>query len=158
MNEGSDYKRVAEAALFASGRAMSAQELGTVMGVASMGYVKSVMDSLIQEYSQREGALEIKSVGDGYVLEVRNQYAQRVASLAGSPDITRPSLRILAYISKNEPLMQSNLVKVFGSSTYDHMKELLEKEFVRTMRIGRTKRIETTSKFREYFSVQAQPQ
>jgi segregation and condensation protein B len=153
MNEGSDYKKVAEAALFASGRAMTAQELGTVMGVASMGYVKSVMESLMQEYAQREGALEIKSVGDGYVLEVRNQYAQRVASLAGSPDITRPSLRILAYISKNEPVMQSSIVKAFGSSAYDHIKELSEKQFIKSAREGRTKRIETTHKFKEYFEL-----
>ncbi len=153
MNEGSDYKRVAEAALFASGRAMSAQELGSVMGVASMGYVKSVMESLMQEYTQREGALEIKAVGDGYVLEVKNQYAQRVAVLAGSPDITRPSLRILAYISKNEPVMQSSVVKAFGSSAYEHIKELTEKDFIKSSKVGRTKKIETAPKFREYFEV-----
>ncbi|MDE1865188.1 MAG: SMC-Scp complex subunit ScpB [Candidatus Micrarchaeota archaeon] len=153
MNEDSGYKRVAEAALFASGRAMSAQELAAVMGVASMGYVKSVMESLIQEYSQREGALEVKAVGDGYVLEVKNEYAQKVASLAGSPDISRPSLRILAYISKNEPVMQSAIVKAFGSSAYDHIKELTEKQFIKSSREGRTKRIETSPKFREYFEL-----
>jgi chromosome segregation and condensation protein ScpB len=33
------------------------------------------------------------------------------------------------------------------------MKELLEKEFVSAKRVGRTKRIETTPKFKEYFEV-----
>lgn len=153
MNEASDYKKVAEAALFAAGRAMSAQELGSVMGVESMGYVKTVMESLVKEYSERDGALEVKMIGDSYVLEVRNQFSQRVAALAGSPDITRPSLRILAYISKNEPVLQSGVVKAFGSSAYDHIKELSEKQFIKSAREGRTKRIETTTKFREYFEV-----
>ena len=126
MNESSDYKKVAEAALFASGRAMSAHELASVMGVDSMGYVKSVMDSLMKDYSQRDGALEIKAIGDTYVLEVRNAFSQRVAVLAGSPDISRPSLRILAYISKNEPVMQSGIVRLFGSSAYEHIGELVE--------------------------------
>jgi segregation and condensation protein B len=153
MNEASDYKKVAEAALFASGRAMNAQELATVMGVESMGYVKTVMESLIQDYTQRDGALEIKMIGDAYVLEVKNQFSQKVASLAGSPDITRPSLRILAYISKNEPVMQSSIVKAFGSSAYEHIGELSEKGFIKSAKEGRTKKIETTSKFKEYFEL-----
>lgn len=153
MNEASDYKKVAEAALFASGRAMSAQELGSVMGVASMGYVKTVMESLIKEYLERNGALEVKLIGDAYVLEVKNEYSPKVASLAGSPDITKPSLRILAYISKNEPVMQSSIVKAFGSSAYEHIKELTENEFIMSSKVGRTKKIETAPKFREYFEV-----
>jgi len=153
MNEASDYKRVAEAALFASGRAMNAQELAKVMGVESMGYVKSVMESLIQEYAQREGALEIKMIGDAYVLEVKTAYSLRVASLAGSPDITKASLRILAYISKNEPAMQSGIVKAFGSSVYEHIGELTEKGFIKSEKVGRTKKIETTAKFKEYFEL-----
>ena len=153
MNEASDYKKIAEAALFASGRAMSAQELGSVMGVESMGYVKSVMESLIKEYEEKGGALEVKMIGDSYVLEVKNQYSQRVSVLAGAPDITRPSLRILAYISKNEPVMQSSIVKAFGSSAYEHIGELSEKGFIKSAREGRTKRIETTTKFKEYFEL-----
>jgi segregation and condensation protein B len=153
MNEDSDYKRIAEAALFASGRAMSSQELATVMGVESMGYVKSVMDSLIKEYAEKGGALEVKMTGDLYILEVRSQYVQKISVLAGAPDITRPSLRILAYISKNEPVMQSSIVKAFGSSAYEHLGELTEKAFIKSEKVGRTKKIETTPKFREYFEI-----
>jgi segregation and condensation protein B len=153
MNEASDYKKVAEAALFAAGRAMNAQELAVVMGVESMGYVKTVMESLMSDYTQRDGALEIKMIGDAYVLEVKSQYSPKVAALAGAPDITRPSLKILAYISKNEPVMQSSVVKAFGSSAYEHIKELSEKQFIKSAKEGRTKRIETTAKFKEYFEL-----
>lgn len=153
MNEDSDYKRIAEAALFAAGRAMTASELGLVMGVESMGYVKSVMEVLMRDYAGREGALEVKAIGDSYVLEVKNQFSQKVASLAGAPDITRPSLRILAYISKNEPVMQSAVVKAFGSSAYEHIKELTDKQFIKSAKVGRTKKIETSPKFREYFDL-----
>ena len=58
------------------------------------------------------------------------------SSLAGAPEISKSSLRILAYISKNEPLMQNGIVKAFGSSTYEHIKELQEKEFIRSMRVA----------------------
>ena len=150
--KAAEYKKIAEAALFTSGKAMSAEELAGVLGVASIGYVKNLMNELTGDYEGRDGALAISKIGDKYILGVREPYIQKVNSLAGSPDITRGALRILAYVGKNEPVMQNNVVKAFGTSTYDHVKELVEKDFVRTMHVGRTKRIETTQKFKEYFN------
>ncbi len=92
-------------------------------------------------------------IGGRYELSVREPYASKVNGLAGKPDITRGSLRILAYISKNEPIMQNSVVKAFGSSTYDHVRELIEKDFISAKRIGRTKRLTTTARFKEYFNL-----
>ncbi len=154
QNSGhAEHKKMIEAALFVSGRAIDANEIANVVGIGSIGYVKRILDELIKDYQGRDTSLVISKVGEKYSFDVRNEYAERVNSLAGAPDISRGSLRILAYISKNEPVMQNSLVRAFGSSTYDHVKELLDKEFIRTMRVGRTKRIETTGKFREYFSL-----
>ena len=149
-----DYKRVAEAALFASGRAMSVEELAKIFGLGSIGSVEGIMDSLIKEYGERDSAIEVQKLGSKYVMSIREPYATKVNGLAGAPDISKGGLRILAYISKNEPVMQNAVVKAFGTSTYDYMKELVENEFVTTKRVGRTKKIETTQKFKEYFNVQ----
>jgi segregation and condensation protein B len=149
----SDYKKTVEAALFVSGRAMDTEELAKLVGIGSVGHVKKILDELILDYQNRDSSLIISRAGEKYTLGVRNEYAEKVNSIAGSPDISRSSLRILAYISKNEPIMQSAIVKAFGGATYEHMKELSEKEFIRTMKIGRTKRVETTNKFKEYFSL-----
>jgi segregation and condensation protein B len=148
-----DYKKTVEAALFVSGRAMDTDEIAQIVGIGSVGHVKKLLEELINDYQARDSAIIISKVGEKYALGVRNEYAEKVNSLAGAPDISKSSLRILAYISKNEPVMQNTVVKAFGSATYDHMKELIDKEFVRTMKVGRTKRIETTNKFREYFSL-----
>ncbi len=148
-----DYKKTVEAALFVSGRPMGMEEIAQTVGIGSVGHVKKILEELISDYQNRDSSLIISKVGEKYALGIRNEYAERVNSLAGTPDISKSSLRILAYISKNEPVMQNSVVKAFGSSTYDHVKELLDKEFIRTMKVGRTKRIETTNKFREYFSL-----
>ena len=148
-----DYKKTIEAALFVSGRAMDTDEIAKVVGIGSVGHIKRMLEELINDYQKRDSSLIISKVGDKYALGVRNEYAEKVNSLAGAPELSKSSLRILAYVSKNEPVMQSAVVKAFGSSTYDHMRELLDKEFVRTMRVGRTKRIETTNKFKEYFNL-----
>ena len=153
MADDSEYKRIAEAALFASGRALKEEELARIMGVGSIGYVNRIMELLISDIKSRDGALEIRRIGNTYVLEVKSAYAQKVSELSGAPDITRPSLKILAYISKNEPMMQSALIKSFGSSAYEHIKELTEKGFIHTTKSGRTRSIQTTNRFKEYFEI-----
>jgi segregation and condensation protein B len=148
-----EHLRLAEAALFVSGRALSLEEVAKVLGVASLGYVKRLMDELTRSYEAGNGALTLANIGSKYTLAVKPAYASKVSELAGAPEISKGALRILAYIGRNEPVMQNSIVKAFGSSTYDYMKELQEKEFVTAQRKGRTKRIETTQKFREYFNI-----
>ena len=148
-----EYRNLIEAVLFVSGKAMSAEEIASAIGVSSVGAVRTMIAALAEEYTKTGGALAVEKVADTYMLSVREPYASKVSGLAGSPDITRGSLRVLAYISRNEPILQSAVVRVFGSSTYDHVKELSEKDFIRSTKIGRSKRLETTKKFREYFSL-----
>ena len=142
-----------EAALFVSGKAMSAEELSAATGIASIGYVKKLADELIEEYRTREGSICVLKVGDKYALSIREQYAGRVSSVAGQPELSKGALRILAYVSKNEPILQSSVVKAFGSTVYDYMKELVENDFIRTAKEGRSKKLETTQKFKEYFNL-----
>ncbi len=148
-----EYSKLAEAALFVSGDALSAEDLAKVIGIASVGAISRIMDDLIKEYEARDSAITIAKIGSKYTMSLRSPYSEKVSGLAGAPDITKGALRVLAYVSKNGPMMQSAIVKSFGSSTYTYMKELLDKEFVSAKRVGRTKRIETTSKFKEYFEV-----
>jgi len=152
-SSSTEYKKTVEAALFVSGRAMDTAEIAQIAGIGSVGHVRKILDELINDYQNRDSALVISKVGEKYAIGIKNEYAQKVNSLAGAPDISKSSLRILAYISKNEPVMQNSVVKAFGSSTYEHVKELVEKEFIRTVKVGRTKKMETTDKFKEYFSL-----
>lgn len=148
-----DYKRVIEAALFMSSSAISIDQLASITGVASPGHISEAMKRLVEEYRSRDSALQIIEIDGKYLMTIKEPYASKVSSLAAGPEISRQALRILAYINKNPGIVQSDLVKAFGSSTYDYMKELTEKEFVETKKLGRTKKIVTTNKFREYFNV-----
>jgi segregation and condensation protein B len=151
-NNEREHMNLVEAALFASGKAMSAQELATSLGIASIGYVKKTAEALMEDYTKRSSPLCVIKIGDKYILSIKEPYASKVNNLAGQPEISKGALRILAYISKNEPLMQNSLVKAFGSSSYLYVKELLDNDFIKANRIGRTKKLETTNKFKEYFN------
>ena len=153
MPEEIDYKRLIEATLFMSPNAMSLSEISTATGIASPGIIEKLLKELIAEYDGASTALRIMPISGKYMFSLKDPYASRVSSLAKGPDISRGALRILAYISKNEGVLQSQLVKYFGSSVYEYIKELTEKEFIEAKKYNRSKKISTTPKFSEYFSV-----
>ncbi|MDE1873826.1 MAG: SMC-Scp complex subunit ScpB [Candidatus Micrarchaeota archaeon] len=147
-----DYKKLIEAALFMSPNALSAQNLSEITGIKSIGHIEQMLDALRSEYSSRDTSLEIAEIDKKYMLSLREPYASRVSNLASGPDITKGALKVLAYVSQNSNTLQSYLVKVFGASTYDHMKELMEQGFVERKKQGRSWRINVTNKFKEYFN------
>jgi len=151
--EEADYRKMVEAALFMSPRAMSLSEISSATGMASIGSLQAILDKLVEHYKNSDTALEILKISDKYMFSLKEPYASKVSTLATGPDLSRGALRILAYINKNDGVLQSQIVKLFGTSVYDYMRELEEKEFVETKKVGRSKRIETTTKFKEYFNV-----
>ncbi len=153
MADDIDYKRLIEAALFMSPSAMSASDISKATGIASPGIIEKLLVELVAEYDQSNTALRIMPISGKYMFSLKDQYASKVSSLANGPDISRGALRVLAYIAKNEDVLQSQLVKYFGTSVYDQIKELTEKEFVESQKFKRSKKISTTPKFSEYFSV-----
>ena len=150
--EEQDYKKLIEAALFMSQNALSPAEIGNIIGLASIGKVEELVKGLANEYAQRDTALAIEEIGGKYMLTLKEPYASKVSSLASGPEISKGALRVLAYISKNNGALQSELVKIFGETTYAYVKELTTKEFVEAKKAGRSKKLYTTLKFKEYFA------
>jgi segregation and condensation protein B len=153
MDDTADYKKLIEAALFMSPGAMSIAEISGATGIASPGTVEKLVNELIADYESRDTSLKVMSISGKYMFSLKDPYISKVSSMAKGPDISRGALRILAYIHAHEGITQSDIVKDFGTSTYEYMKELQEKEFVEARRFKRTKKVQTTPKFNEYFSV-----
>jgi segregation and condensation protein B len=148
-----EYKKLIEAALFMSPKALSVADISGITGIATIGTLESLLNSLVEDYKSEKTSLQILKIDNKYMFGLKEPYATKVNSLASGPDISKGALKILAYVNKNNGVMQSELVKIFGTSTYDYMKELLENEFVKTTRFKRSKKVETTTKFKEYFNV-----
>ncbi|MDE1860398.1 MAG: SMC-Scp complex subunit ScpB [Candidatus Micrarchaeota archaeon] len=153
MEGETEYKKLVEAALFMSQSALSINDIAAATGIGSPGIVERIVAELANDYKGRDTALEILSLNNKYMFSLKDPYAGRVSSLAKGPDISRGALKVLAYISKNKNVLQSDLVKYFGSSTYEYIKELSEKEFIEAAKYKRSKKITTSPKFDEYFSV-----
>ena len=152
-----EEKKLIEAALFISSRAMTLEEFRTLTGIGAIGYIQGVITELKKEYDERGSAIEITDIDGKYVMRVRNENLARVKQFAQDTEISKSALRTLAYISKNDGILKSILVKKIGNHVYSDVHELVDASFVKAQKAGRTSKLVLTEKFKKYF-VQQQPQ
>jgi len=153
QKETLDAKSIIEAALFMSTSPMTVRALSKISGVNSWKIVQEKLKELQQEYEQRGSAIVISFEDGGYLMRLKPEYERKVSGLAKEAELSRGAIKTLAVIAKNDGMKQSKLVKMIGSTVYDHVKELVEKEFITAEKQGRTKVLKITKKFKEYFSV-----
>jgi segregation and condensation protein B len=147
MSKAPEPIHIIEAALFASGKTVSKEELAAMAGVTPDEAAKLVKE-LRSAYEGR--AVEIADLEGRYIMQVRPALASRVRTLA--PMEMDPSiLRTLGVIAYNQPVAQADVVRVRGAKTYDHVRFLEERKLVKSKPYGHTKILETTEEFDAYF-------
>ncbi|NJF24704.1 SMC-Scp complex subunit ScpB [Thermococcus sp. Bubb.Bath] len=145
-------KALVEAALFVSGRPLSVRELSKALGITSHDYIEKLIELIAAEYAERKSAVEIvKVLGDKYVMQVKQEYSQRVIHLMPRPDLRTGELKTLALIAYLQPIEQSKIIKLRGSQAYEHIKKLVEMGLVYAEPYERTKLLGTTQKFAELY-------
>ena len=142
-----------EAVLFTTAQALSIKEIADILNEEDVDKVEEAMLELIMDYASREGALEIDDE-NGYILQVKEEHMDIVEKLC--PVELKPAvLRTLSVIALKEPIRQSDLKELRGSTAYEHVQELLEKGLISRTRDknGRSYNLRTTPKFAEYFKL-----
>ncbi|VVB72363.1 Segregation and condensation protein B [uncultured archaeon] len=150
-SQATDSKAVIEAALFAAGRTLAPKELADLSGL-SEERARAMVEDLASEYAGRGSGIEIKSIGEGYCMQVRFALASRVLSFAPK-EIEAPLIRTLAIIAYKQPLKQSDLVAIRGNKSYEHVKELEKRGLISAAKFSRTRLLTTTRGFADYFGL-----
>ncbi len=147
-----ELKSRIEAVLFVTANPMQIKEIAEILGADEFETENAMLD-LILDYSSREGALEIDDE-NGYILQVKNDYLDIVEKLC-PVELSAPVLKTLTIIALKEPIRQSVLKDMRGSTAYDHVQELVKKGLIaRTKdKNGRSFNLKTTPKFAEYFKL-----
>jgi len=141
-----------EAVLFTTAKALTAKEIGEILEVEP-DIAEEALLELIMDYSSRDGALEIDDE-NGYILQVKEEHMDIVEKLC--PVELKPAvLRTLSVIALKEPIRQTILKDMRGSTAYEHVQELLEKGLISKTKDknGRSFNLKTTPKFAEYFKL-----
>lgn len=141
-----------EAVLFTTAKALNAKEIGEILSIEADVAEEALLE-LIMDYSSRDGALEIDDE-NGYILQVKEEHMDIVEKLC--PVELKPAvLRTLSVIALKEPIRQTVLKDMRGSTAYEHVQELLDKGLISKSKDknGRSFNLKTTPKFAEYFKL-----
>ncbi|MEM3797344.1 MAG: SMC-Scp complex subunit ScpB [Candidatus Bathyarchaeia archaeon] len=143
-----------EAALYVAGRPLTISELCSVLKTKSKNKVKMLVKTLIQEYANRNTALEILELKDErYVLQLKTEFTPHVRKLVKRPLLSTGPLKTLAYIALRQPVPQKRVVEVRGHHAYGHIKLLKEMGLIASERKGRSLVLKTTDYFADYFGL-----
>lgn len=144
----SDLKAQVEAVLFVTDIPLKTSAISKALNLP-YDDVQSALVQLIQEYEDRNGALEI-GADEGYIIQIRTQYLNIVTNMMPL-EINPGPMRTLSAIALKEPVLQSEIINMRGSGAYDHINELVEQELITKKPQGLTFILRTTKKFQQYF-------
>jgi segregation and condensation protein B len=156
-------KDIIEAALLSADQPLSLERLAGLFDESDrppQAGIRAALDTLAQEWAGR--TLELKEVGSGFRLQVRQEYAPWVGRLAEerAPRYSRALLETLALIVYRQPITRAGIEEIRGVSVSTHIiKTLLEREWVRIVGHrdvpGKPALYGTTRKFLDYFNIQS---
>lgn len=155
-----------EAIFYIKGRPLSIEELVTCLTPLSITESKTdspeinqelIEDALIElmsDYAHRNSALEIVETETGYSLQLKTEYESLLQELVPA-ELGKGALRTLAAVALKNPILQTELIDLRGSSAYQQVAELVRLGFVRKREQadGRSYWLEVTNKFHQYFEI-----
>ena len=142
-----------EAVLYLKGRPISKKDLAEITNSDINSIINAIKELKIK-YSNSNSALELKEINNNYCLELKSTLNNFVEDLLPS-DLKTSELRTLATIAIKKKILQSDLIILRGSGAYDHIKELLNKNFIikRKQKDGRSYWLSLSEKFFQTFAV-----
>ena len=142
-----------EAVLYLKGKPLTLSEMAELVKETE-ALTEQALFELMAGYSQRDTALEINEKKGKYSLQLKTGLGELVKNLL-PVDMTGATLRTLGTIALKKRILQSELVDLRGSGAYEHIKDLVEKDFVerKRQREGRSYWLTLSEKFHRTFSV-----
>ena len=153
-----------EAIIYIKGRPLSIEEIYGYLqekdnepGKLSQSDRELIEDGIIElmnDYAYRDSALEIVETEAGYSLQLKTDYEYLLKELVPA-ELGKGALRTLAAVALKNPILQTELIDLRGSSAYQQVAELVNLGFVRKREQadGRSYWLEVTNKFHQYFEI-----
>ena len=142
-----------EAILYLKGQPLSLMDIAQC-AECEVDTAQEAMMELISDYAYRDSALEVVETETGYSLQLRSVFDDLTDDIIPA-ELGKGALRTLAAIALKNPIVQTELIELRGSTAYQHVQELVEMGFVRKRRQerGRSYLLEVTNKVHQYFEM-----
>jgi segregation and condensation protein B len=145
----SGLKQEIEVILFWQSQPLALAKLADLLTANPKEVKKALMD-LVREYELRDGGLQINFRQNGYVLEPKDEFLH-LADHFVPLDLKTGALRTLATIALKEPVKQTEIIQIRGSSAYEHIRELHEKSWIKKEPDANTFILKTSANFKKHF-------
>ncbi|MFW6064748.1 MAG: SMC-Scp complex subunit ScpB [Candidatus Natronoplasma sp.] len=153
LTDEEGIEQVVEAVLFSSSHPLTVPEIEEAVG-RPRSEVRQGVKKLRRMYQNRKTALEIIKIGRKFSLQLKSKFNKYGMEMMDE-EISKPLLKTAALIAYYQPIRQSELKKKVGEKAYDHVDTLEDKGLILSERDGRTYSLRTSSKFQEYFGLEA---
>ena len=142
-----------EAVLYTTGKYMTLEEISEACGIQGVKIVSDSIEDLKRKYASGDGALEIQEQNDRFKLNIKKRYGFIASKLAGEAEFDGPTIKTLAVVAYKSPVMQSEIIKIRGNKSYDHLSQLKSDGLITSEKCGRSRMLKLSNKFFEYFDV-----
>ena len=156
----SPLAKLLEAALFASARPASSEELTALDPEASPAAVQAALAELREHYDVDGHGVELVEIGDGWQLLTRAEYTEAIerAQLAARPQrLSSAALETLAIIAYRQPVSRADIEEIRGVQVGSVLRSLHERGLIdvsgRGEGLGRPLLYGTTALFLEHFAL-----
>ena len=147
----SRIKESVEALIFAFGDGIKLEELKTRTKADPL-LIKKAINELNKGYVARGSAFSIVEEGDFYRMRLRHDLVSLIENNLKT-DLKRGVLMTLSVIATSGKIKQTDLVKMRGSLSYQHVKELVSRGLITTTLENKHKVIRLSSAFYDYFDI-----
>ncbi|MFB6291647.1 MAG: SMC-Scp complex subunit ScpB [Candidatus Bipolaricaulia bacterium] len=145
-------KSIIEAALFLASDPVPRSELRDLTGL-SEEELNQVLEDLKRDLSHPDRGLKLSENNGKYCFRIKRELLDRVKYLAPHQDMSKGTLRTLSVIAYNSPVLQKEVIDIRGNGAYDHIDQLIDRNFVKSEKEGRTKLLSVTQYFLDYFGL-----
>lgn len=130
-----EIKPVIECLLFVAEEPLSLKVICKVLGTVPEEEVRLALETLIDEFAERESGLEIREVAGGWRISTRPQhhdFIRQYLKTRPSARLSLPALETLAVIAYKQPITIPEILEIRGVSSSSAIKTLLEKRLIVT--------------------------
>ena len=152
--------KLLEAALFASARPITTEELAALSPDDSAAALAAAIDELREHYDVDGHGVELQEIGGGWQILTRAEYTEAIerAQLASRPQrLSAAALETLAIIAYRQPISRAEIEEIRGVNIGGVLKSLHERGLIdvvgRGEGLGRPLMYGTTPIFLEHFAL-----
>ncbi len=157
-----ELKKALESLLFITDHPLGIERLGRLTGIRDKERIGTLISDLQRELEERDSAIQLLEVAEGFQMSTRTAYAAFVRKLFAermTMRLSTASLETLSIVAYKQPLTRAEIEQIRGVEVIASLETLLERRLIRVVgrkeSVGRPLMYGTTPDFLRHFGLKS---